>query len=172
MKLATHGHEVAQPIDALKDPLVLEFLDLPQSPRLVESKFEQALIDLKVGKLAQADLGQIQFYVNYYDRERRTEGGNPTLGLILCPDKNDAVVKYTLGKQQERNIFATRYQLHLPTEEELQRELQRELRRELRQLTPTASTPEATGRPFRTVASKSAPRVTQHDATTKKRRPK
>lgn len=182
MALATRGHEVQRPIDALKDPLVLEFLDLPESPRLVESKLEQALIDnlqhfllelgkgfaflsrqeritlggdhfyidlvfyhavlkcyvlidLKVGKLTHADLGQIQFYVNYYDQERRTEGDNPTLGLILCPDKNDAVVRYTLGEQQERNIFASRYQLHLPTEEELQQEL----RRELRQLTPPAA---------------------------------
>ena len=74
------------------------------------------------------DLGQIQFYVNYYDRERRTEGDNPTLGVILCPDKNDAVVKYTLGEQQERNIFASRYQLHLPTEQELESELRREIR--------------------------------------------
>jgi hypothetical protein len=66
--------------------------------------------------------------VNYYDRERRTEGDNPTLGLILCPDKNDAVVKYTLGEQEERNIFTSRYQLHLPTVEELENELRRELR--------------------------------------------
>lgn len=175
MRLAIHGQEVAQPIDVLKDPVVLEFLDLPESPRLVESKLEQALIgnlqtfllelgkgfafvsrqeritldgdhfyidlvfyhtvlkcfvliDLKVGKLTHADLGQIQFYVNYYDRERRTEGDNPTLGLILCPDKNDAVVKYTLGERQERNIFTSRYQLYLPTVEELEEELRRELR--------------------------------------------
>ena len=73
-------------------------------------------------------LGQLQFYVNYFDRERRTKGDNPTLGLILCPDKNDAVVKYTLGEEQARNIFARRYQLHLPTEEELQQEMRRELR--------------------------------------------
>ncbi len=179
LRLATKGHEVCQPIDALKDPLVLEFLNLPESPRLVETDLEQALIDnlqhfllelgkgfafvarqqrvtldgdhfyidlvfyhavlkcwvlvdLKVGKLTHADLGQIQFYVNYYDRERRTEGDNPTVGLILCPDKNDAVVKYTLGEQQERNIFATRYQLHLPTV----KQLEQELRRELRQLLP------------------------------------
>ena len=175
MRLAVHGQEVTQPIDVLKDPVVLEFLDLPESPRLVESKLEQALIgnletfllelgkgfafvsrqeritldgdhfyidlvfyhtvlkcfvliDLKVGKLTHADLGQIQFYVNYYDRERRTEGDNPTLGLILCPDKNDAVVKYTLGEQQERNIFTSRYQLYLPTVEELENEMRRELR--------------------------------------------
>ena len=175
MRLAVQGHEITQPIDVLKDPVVLEFLDLPESPRLVESKLEQALIgklenfllelgkgfafvsrqeritldgdhfyidlvfyhtvlkcfvliDLKVGKLTHADLGQTQFYVNYYDRERRTEGDNPTIGLILCPDKNDAVVKYTLGEQQERNIFTSRYQLYLPTVEELENELRRELR--------------------------------------------
>jgi predicted nuclease of restriction endonuclease-like (RecB) superfamily len=175
LQLATQGQEVMQPLDALKDPMVLEFLDLPESPRLAESKLEQALIgnlqifllelgkgfafvsrqeritldgdhfyidlvfyhtilkcyvliDLKVGKLNHADLGQIQFYVNYFDRERRTEGDNPTLGLILCPDKNDAVVKYTLGEQEERNIFTSRYQLYLPSEEELQQELQREMR--------------------------------------------
>ncbi|MGJ7511043.1 PDDEXK nuclease domain-containing protein [Variovorax sp. GT1P44] len=175
MRLATHGQEVLQPMDALKDPMVIEFLGLPESPRLVESKLEQALIhnlqtfllelgkgfafvsrqeritidgdhfyidlvfyhavlkcyvliDLKVGKLTHGELGQIQFYVNYYDRERRTDGDNPTLGVILCPDKNDAVVKYTLGEQQERNIFTSRYQLHLPTEQELERELRREWR--------------------------------------------
>ena len=185
MRLAMRGQEVMQPIDALKDPVILEFLDLPESPQLVESKLEQALIgnlqtfllelgkgfafvsrqeritlggdhfyidlvfyhtvlkcyvliDLKVGKLTHADLGQIQFYVNYYDRERRTEGDNPTLGLILCPDKNDAVVRYTLGEQLKRNIFTSRYQLYLPTVEELQQEL----RRELRYLTPVASKPD------------------------------
>lgn len=175
MRLATHGQEVQQPVDALKDPVVMEFLGLPESPRLVEARLEEALvsnlqtfllelgrgfafvsrqeritvdgdhfyvdlvfyhtvlkcyvlIDLKVGKLTHGDLGQLQFYVNYFDQERRTKGDNPTLGLILCPDKNDAVVKYTLGEQQKRNIFASRYQLHLPTEEELQQELRRELR--------------------------------------------
>lgn len=175
LQLAARGQEVAQPVDVLKDPVVLEFLGLPESPRLVETKLEQALInnlqtfllelgkgfafvsrqeritldadhfyvdlvfyhtilkcyvliDLKVGKLTHADLGQIQFYVNYYDRERRTEGDNPTLGLILCPDKNDAVVKYTLGEQLKRNIFTSRYQLHLPTVEELEKELRREIR--------------------------------------------
>jgi YhcG PDDEXK nuclease domain len=82
------------------------------------------LIDLKVGKLTHGDLGQIQLYVNYYDRERCTEDDNPTLGLILCSDKNDAVVKYTLGAEQQDKIFASRYQLHLPTEAELRRELE------------------------------------------------
>ena len=86
------------------------------------------LIELKVGKLTHQDLGQLQLYVNYYDRERRTEGDNPTLGLILCTDKNDAVVRYTLGPDQEKKIFASRYKLYLPTEAELQAEMRRELR--------------------------------------------
>jgi predicted nuclease of restriction endonuclease-like (RecB) superfamily len=175
LKLATKGQEMLRPLDVLKDPLVLEFLDMPETPRLVESKLEQSLIanlqkflleigkgfafvlrqeritldgdhfyidlvfyhtilkcyvliDLKTGKLTHGDLGQIQFYVNYFDKERRTEGDNPTLGLVLCPDKNDSVVKYTLGEQLKKNIFTSRYQLYLPTVEELQQELQREWR--------------------------------------------
>ena len=86
------------------------------------------IIDLKTGKLAHQDLGQLQLYVNYYDRERRIKGDNPTLGLILCADKNDAVVKYTLGLHQEKKIFASRYKLHLPTEAELKAEIRRELK--------------------------------------------
>lgn len=65
--------------------------------------------------------------VNYYDLERCAPDDNPTLGLILCSDKNDAVVKYTLGPNQQNTIFASRYQLHLPTEAELQAELHREM---------------------------------------------
>jgi predicted nuclease of restriction endonuclease-like (RecB) superfamily len=87
------------------------------------------LLDLKVGKLLHQDLGQLELYVNYYDRERLTPGDNPTLGLILCTDKNDAVVRYTLGPEKEKKIFASRYKLHLPSEAELKAELQRELRR-------------------------------------------
>jgi len=66
--------------------------------------------------------------VNYYDRERLTPGDQPTLGLILCTDKNDAVVRYTLGPDQEQRIFASRYQLHLPTAAQLRAEIKRELR--------------------------------------------
>jgi predicted nuclease of restriction endonuclease-like (RecB) superfamily len=175
MKLATKGHEVQQAVDVFKDPVVIEFLGLPESSRLVESELEEALInhlqafllelgkgfafvsrqerltidgdhfyidlvfyhtilkcyiliDLKIGKLTHQDLGQLQLYVNYYDQERRTPGDNPTLGLILCTDKNDAVVRYTLGPDQQQKIFASRYKLHLPTEAELKTELQRELK--------------------------------------------
>ncbi len=176
MRLARKGQEIQQPADVFKDPVVIEFVGLPESPRLVESDLEAALldnlqafllelgrgfafvarqqrltldgdhfyidlvfyhtilkcfvlIDLKVGKLTHQDLGQLQLYVNYYDRERRTEGDNPTLGLILCTDKNDAVVKYTLGPEQSRKIFASRYKLYLPSEEELRKEIRREVRR-------------------------------------------
>lgn len=86
------------------------------------------LVDLKVRKLTHEDLGQFQLYLNYYDRERRTPGDAPTLGLILCTDKNDAVVRYTLGEAQQRKIFASRYKLHLPTEQELAEEIRREMR--------------------------------------------
>ncbi len=94
------------------------------------------LIDLKIGKLTHGDLGQLQFYVNYFDRERRTDGDNPTLGLILCTDKNDAVVRYTLGSDQQRKIFASRYKLHLPTEAELKTEIRRELKQLVRDAMP------------------------------------
>ena len=178
-RLAARGHEIASPADIFKDPVVIEFLGLPESPRLAESDLEEALLDqiqsfllelgtgfafvarqqrltlegdhfhidlvfyhvvlksyvlldLKVGKLTHGDLGQLQLYLNYYDREKRTAGDNLTLGLILCTDKNDAVVKYTLGAGREKTIFASRYKLHLPSEAELQAEV----RRELKQITP------------------------------------
>jgi predicted nuclease of restriction endonuclease-like (RecB) superfamily len=175
MRLARQGQEIAEAKDVFKDPVVVEFLGLPQSPLLIESNLETALlsnlqafllelgkgfafvarqqrltldgdhfyidlvfyhsvlkcyvlVDLKVGKITHADLGQLQLYVNYYDLERRTEGDGPTLGLIICSDKNDAVVRYTLGPHQENKIFASRYKLHLPSESELRDELRREVR--------------------------------------------
>ncbi len=84
------------------------------------------LLDLKVEKLTHADLGQMQLYVNYYDETQLTQGDNPTLGLLLCADKNDLMVKYTLGKENKQ-IFASRYKLHLPSEKELADEIRREL---------------------------------------------
>lgn len=83
------------------------------------------IIDLKIGKLAHQDIGQMQMYVNYYDLEVRQSDDNPTVGLILCEDKKEAVVRYTLSKDN-RQIFASRYKLYLPSEEELCRELKRE----------------------------------------------
>ena len=83
------------------------------------------IIDLKIGKLVHQDIGQMQMYVNYYDRSIKQADDNPTVGLILCEDKKDAVVRYTLPKDN-RQIFASRYKLYLPTEEELVKELKRE----------------------------------------------
>ena len=84
------------------------------------------VIDLKTTKLTHGDLGQMQLYVHYYDREVAEDGDNPTLGLILYTDKNDAVVRFVLDKD-DQSIFASRYKLHLPTEEELRAELKKEM---------------------------------------------
>lgn len=83
------------------------------------------LIDLKVGKLTHQDIGQIDFYVRYFEKEERLEGDNPTIGLILCSDKNEVMAKYTL-LSENKSIFASKYKLYLPTEEELKKELRRE----------------------------------------------
>lgn len=83
------------------------------------------LIDLKIDKLTHQDLGQMQMYVHYYERELINEGDNPPIGIVLCADKSDAVVKYTLP-EDEAHIFASKYKLYLPTEEELRKELHRE----------------------------------------------
>ncbi|MFN8489507.1 MAG: PDDEXK nuclease domain-containing protein [Caldilineaceae bacterium] len=175
LALANEGLIANKPSDLIKDPYVLEFLDLPESHRLVEAQLEEALltqlqafllelgsgfafvgrqvrltldgehfyadlvfyhiklkcyiiIDLKVGKLTHADLGQMQLYVHYYDREIIETTDNPTIGLILCTDKNDAVVQYVLAEANQQ-IFASRYQFHLPSEEALRQELAREVAR-------------------------------------------
>ena len=64
-------------------------------------------------------------YVNYYEMELMNEGDNPPIGIILCADKSDSIVKYTMPKEQ--NIFASKYKLYLPTEEELRAELNKEV---------------------------------------------
>jgi predicted nuclease of restriction endonuclease-like (RecB) superfamily len=174
MKLSIKGQEIEKPEDAIKDPIILEFLNIPEAHQMVESKLEEALItnlqhfllelgkgfafvarqkritldgnnfyadlvfyhtilkcyvvlDIKTHKLNHGDLGQIQFYVNYFDQEIVTEGDNPTIGLVLCTDKSDAMVKYTLGTQNTQ-IFASKYQFHLPTEDELAAELKKEIK--------------------------------------------
>ncbi len=81
------------------------------------------VIDLKLGKLNHQDLGQMMLYTNYYTREMLEDWENPTIGLLLCADKNDAVVRFTLP-EDEKQIFASRYRLYLPTEEEILREIQ------------------------------------------------
>ena len=173
LALANEGQVLVRPQDAIKDPYVLEFLDLPESHRLVESRIEEALInqlqafllelgsgfafvgrqrrltldgdhfypdlvfyhvklkcyvviDLKVGKLTHGDLGQMLLYVNYYDREVATKGDHPTIGLVLCSEKNEAVVRYVLADKNEQ-VFASRYQFALPSEADLRAEIRREL---------------------------------------------
>lgn len=83
------------------------------------------LIDLKVGKLLHQDIGQIQMYVNYFDENIRKKDENPPIGIILCTDKNEAVVRYTLPKGEKR-IFTSKYKLYLPTRQELIAELKKE----------------------------------------------
>ena len=85
------------------------------------------LIDLKTGKLTHQDIGQMDFYVRYFEQEIKQPEDNPTIGLILCTEKNETIAKYTLLKNS-KNIFASKYKLYLPTEEELKKELEREKR--------------------------------------------
>ena len=153
----------------IRDPYVLEFLNLEQNPHFYEKELEQAvidhlqkfllelgrgfsfvakqkhitfddrhfyidlvfynyilkcfvLIDLKIGDLSHQDLGQMQMYVNYYTREMMNEGDNPPIGIVLCADKSDAVVKYTLPEDNNQ-IYASKYKLYMPTEEEFKKEL-------------------------------------------------
>ena len=80
------------------------------------------LIDLKMGKLTHQDLGQMQMYVNYYTREMMNEGDTQPIGIVLCADKGDSIVKYTLPEDNHQ-IFASKYFTYLPSEEELKREL-------------------------------------------------
>jgi predicted nuclease of restriction endonuclease-like (RecB) superfamily len=83
------------------------------------------LIDLKVGKLAHQDVGQMDMYVRVFDEQMRGEGDNPTLGLILCSERNAAVAKYSLLADKAQ-LFASKYQRLMPTEEELRQELERD----------------------------------------------
>jgi len=168
-KLAT-----VEPEQFIRDPYVLEFLDLKDYPALRESAVEQAiinnlqafllelgkgfsfvvrqkrlrfededfyvdlvfynyllkcfvLIDLKAGKLTHQDIGQMDSYVRVFDAHARPKGDNPTIGLILCSKKNEAVARYSV-LSEGRQIFAARYMKVLPTEAQLAREIERERR--------------------------------------------
>jgi len=167
-------NEGVKNVDVLKDPYVLEFLDLPDTAKFHESDLEQAiidnlqhfllelgkgfsfvarqkrmrfgdedfyvdlvfynfilkcfvLIDLKIGKLTHQDIGQMDGYVRMYEEYGKVEGDNPTIGLILCSEKNEAIARYSV-LNDSKQLFASKYMLYLPTEEELQRELERERR--------------------------------------------
>ncbi|MEQ1555195.1 MAG: PDDEXK nuclease domain-containing protein [Gallionella sp.] len=95
------------------------FVDLVFYNRLLRC---YVLIDLKIGKLTHQDLGQMQMYVNYFDRHVKTETESSTIGIILCKKKHEALVEITLPK--DANIHAREYQLYLPSKEELQHKLQ------------------------------------------------
>jgi predicted nuclease of restriction endonuclease-like (RecB) superfamily len=94
------------------------FVDLVFYNRLLRC---YVLFDLKIGKLTHQDLGQMQMYVNYFDRHVRQEDENPTVGIVLCKRKNDALVEITLPK--DANIHAREYRLYLPDKEELRKKL-------------------------------------------------
>ncbi len=91
------------------------FIDLVFYNRLLRCF---VIIELKTHKISHEDLGQLQMYVNYYDRKEKTDDENPTIGILLCADKNDTVVKYSLP-EANTSILASKYQLYLPTEEQL-----------------------------------------------------
>lgn len=99
------------------------YVDLVFYNRLLQSF---VIIEIKTNKLTHQDIGQLQMYVNYYDRIEKLPHENQTIGILLCANKNDAVVKFTLPENQKQ-IIASQYELYLPTEEQLLEEVNREL---------------------------------------------
>jgi predicted nuclease of restriction endonuclease-like (RecB) superfamily len=169
MRLAKRGHIIETPEDAIRDPYVLEFLNLKEETVYTESHLEQAimdnlqkfllemgkgftfvarqkritvgnrhyyvdlvfynrilkcmvLIDLKIDELIHADIGQMNFYLNYFKDNEMTEGENEPIGLILCARKDEVFAKYVLGNLNNK-IFASKYKLALPSEKELARKI-------------------------------------------------
>ena len=96
------------------------FIDLVFYNRLMRCF---VLVELKTGKLTHQDLGQLQMYVNYYDRNEKLEEENPTIGILLCSSKNDTVVKMTLP-EQNKTILASKYELYMPTSEQLVKKIE------------------------------------------------
>ncbi|MCB2291019.1 PDDEXK nuclease domain-containing protein [Clostridium sp. CS001] len=158
--------------EMVKDPYILEFLNLKENKKFLERDLEQGLIDnlqefllelgkgfsfvgrqrrisaegehfyvdlvfynyllkcfvlidLKLGKLKHQDIGQMDFYVRYYEKEVKGDDDNPTIGIILCSEKNETIVKYSI-LEENKQIFASKYMLYMPTEEELKREINRD----------------------------------------------
>ena len=171
-QLATQGLVVEKVSDMIKNPYVLEFLNLPEQHAYSEHELETeiidklehfllelgkgflfearqkrftfdddhfyvdlvfynrllqcyVLIDLKRDKLTHQDLGQMQMYVNYFDRYVKTDKEAPTVGILLCHRKNDALVELTLPN--DSNIYASKYQLYLPSKEELKAQIEKSL---------------------------------------------
>ena len=85
------------------------------------------LIDLKIGELTHQDIGQMDMYVRLFEDRMKTEGDNPTIGLILCTEKDETIARYSV-LEESKQLFASKYRLILPTEEELKAELEREKR--------------------------------------------
>ncbi len=159
-ELSKKGQVIEKPADIIKDPYILEFLNLPVKEAYSESDLESAiidklehflkelgkgflfverqkrlridgqdypidlvfynrllrcfvLIDLKIGTLQHKDLGQMQMYVNYYDEELKAPEENKTIGIILCRNKKESTIKYTLGKDNKQ-IFASKYRIYFP----------------------------------------------------------
>lgn len=98
------------------------FIDLVFYNRLLQCF---VIIELKTHKITHQDLGQLQMYVNYYDRIEKLAHESPTVGILLCLEKNDTVVKFTLPENS--HVFASKYQLYLPTAEQLSNEIQNEI---------------------------------------------
>jgi len=164
-ELSEKGQLIETEMDILKDPLVLEFLNIKQDSSYSENDLETAIIenlgkfllelgkgfsfvarqqrissgtehfyidlvfynrllrsfvifDLKIGKLKHQDIGQMQMYVNYYDREIKTEDENQTIGIILCKENDDFVVEFTLP-ENNKQIYTNEYKLYLPDKKEL-----------------------------------------------------
>lgn len=99
------------------------FIDLVFYNRLLQCF---VVVELKTTKLNHQDIGQLQMYVNYYDRFEKQDFENPTIGILLCADKNDAMVKITLP-ESNKTIIASKYQLYLPTEQQLMDEVMQEI---------------------------------------------
>lgn len=99
------------------------FVDLVFYNRLLQCF---VLIEIKTDKLTHQDLGQLQMYVNYFDRFEKQDFESPTIGILLCADKNDAVVKISLP-ENNKSIIASKYQLYLPTEQQLIEEVKKEI---------------------------------------------
>lgn len=169
MKMAKKGQIIEKPEDAIKDPYILEFLNLKEETSYTESQLEQAiidklqyfllemgkgfsfvarqkrititnrhyyidlvfynrilrcfvLIDLKTGELDHSDIGQMNFYLNYFKENEKTKDENDPIGLVLCAKKDDVFAKYVLGGLNNK-VFASKYKLALPSEKELRLKL-------------------------------------------------
>ncbi len=169
MRMAKKGQIIEKPEDAIKDPYILEFLNLKEETSYTESDLEQAvidkleyflleigkgfsfvarqkritianrhyyidlvfynrilkcfmLIDLKTGELDHSDIGQMNFYLNYFKENEKREEENDPIGLILCAKRDDIFAKYVLGGLNNK-VFASKYKLALPSEQEIKRKL-------------------------------------------------